>query len=137
MKTNADQLAAHESGHLVLLTLFDVVDDTVLVNKSIFAELQQHLFDLATNKFGRIPLLYPFVGRKNRLLTPPDIKAIQAMDPIREATSKKDPAVKQRELKTHMSPSVLAGVAEHAVDLVQDSFGCSFITEVLLGATGT
>lgn len=137
LKPVADQLAAHETGHLVLLTLFDVVDDTVLVNKSIFSELQGHLFDLATNKFGRIPLLYPFVGRKNRLLTPPEITSISAMDPIREATSKKDPVVKQNELRTHLSPSVLAGVAEHAAELAQDSFGCSFITEVLLGAAGT
>jgi pumilio family protein 6 len=86
LKPVADQVAAHESGHLVLLTLFDVLDDTVLVSKSIIAELQRHLFDLAIHNFGRTPLLYPFVGRKTRLLSPPDIKSIQEMDPIREAT---------------------------------------------------
>jgi pumilio family protein 6 len=82
----ANELATHESGHLVLLTLMDVVDDTVLVNKSIFSELQQNVLDLAVHKFGRISLLYPFVGRKNRLLTPPTIASIQEMDKIREAT---------------------------------------------------
>ena len=86
LKPVADQLAAHESGHTVLLTLFDVVDDTVLVNKSIFTQLQENMLDLACHKFGRIPLLYPFVGRKTRLIPPPTIAAIATMDPIREAT---------------------------------------------------
>lgn len=79
-------MAAHETGHALLLTLMDVVDDTVLVNKSIFSEFQQYLPQLATNKFGRIPLLYPFVGRKNRLLPPPVIAQIEEMDKIRKAT---------------------------------------------------
>jgi pumilio family protein 6 len=71
---------------MLLLTLMDVVDDTVLVSKSIFTELQQHILDLATNKFGRIPLLYPFVGRLTRLLPPAAIAQIKEMDQIREAT---------------------------------------------------
>lgn len=79
-------MAAHETGHALLLTLMDVVDDTVLVNKSIFGEFQEHLFPLATNKFGRIPLLYPFVGRKNRLIPPPVIAQIEEIDQIRAAT---------------------------------------------------
>lgn len=86
LKTVAKELAVHESGHLVLLALFDLVDDTVLVNKSIFSELQQHVFDLAVHKFGRIPLLYPFVGRRNRLLPPPAIASIQELDKFREVT---------------------------------------------------
>ncbi|KAF8534742.1 armadillo-type protein [Trichophaea hybrida] len=137
LKGVANDLAIHESGHLVLLTLMDVVDDTVLVNKSIFSELQPNVLDLAVHKFGRIPLLYPFVGRKNRLLPPPTTNSIQEMDKIREATSKKDPEVRQTELRNHLSPIVLQGVVDYAADLVHDSFGCQFIIEVLLGASVT
>lgn len=158
LKTVAKELAVHESGHLVLLALFDLVDDTVLVNKSIFSELQQHVFDLAVHKFGRIPLLYPFVGRRNRLLPPPAIASIQELDKFREVTryqnwflykkklkkrptdhndSKKDPEVRQSELRNHLSPIVLQGVADHSAELVRDSFGCQFATEVLLGSSGT
>jgi hypothetical protein len=86
LKPVVHQMAAHESAHMLLLTLMDVVDDTVLVNKSIFTELQPHVLDLATNKFGRIPLLYPFVGRMTRLLSPAVIAQVEQMDPIREAT---------------------------------------------------
>jgi hypothetical protein len=86
LKPAVHQMAVHEGAHVLLLTLMDVVDDTVLVNKSIFSELQPHVLDLATNKFGRIPLLYPLVGRKTRLLSPAVIAQVQQMDPIREAT---------------------------------------------------
>ena len=137
LKPVAHQMAAHETAHVLLLTLMDVVDDTVLVNKSIFSEFQQHLYDLATNKFGRIPLLYPFVGRKTRLMPPPIMAQIQAIDRIREATSKKDAALRMSELRAHLSPALLGGIAENAEDLVHDSFGCQFIAEVLLGAVGT
>ncbi|KAA8894113.1 armadillo-type protein [Sphaerosporella brunnea] len=136
LKPVAHQMAVHENAHMLLLTLMDVVDDTVLVNKSIFTELQQHILDLATNRFGRIPLLYPFVGRMTRLLPPTAIGQVQEMDPIREATSKKDPEVRRSELRTHLSPAVLQAIADHAVELVQDSFGCQFIAEVLLGSSG-
>ncbi|KAI5788184.1 armadillo-type protein [Pyronema domesticum] len=136
LKGEVPGLASNENGHQVLLTLMDVVDDTVLVNKSIFAELQDPLYDLAVHKFGRIPLLYPFVGRKQRLVAPSTIKAIEEMDEIRAATSKKDADVRQAELRTHLSPIVLKGVADNAAELVKESFGCQFITEVLLGASG-
>lgn len=86
LKAEIPQLAAHETGHMVLLTLFDVVDDTVLVNKSVFSELAPTAHELATHKFGRIPLLYPIVGRKTRLLSPQSIALLQKMDAIREVT---------------------------------------------------
>jgi len=44
--------------------------------------------------------------------------------------------VRQTELRNHLSPIVIQGVADHAADLAQDSFGCQFITEVFMGATG-
>jgi pumilio family protein 6 len=86
LKPVSDKLAAHEFGHLALLTLFDVVDDTVLVNKSIFSELQPHMLDLAVNNFGQIPLLYSFVGRRTKLLPPSSISLLKEMDLIREVT---------------------------------------------------
>jgi pumilio family protein 6 len=44
--------------------------------------------------------------------------------------------VRRLELHAHLSPAVLQGVADHAAELVRDSFGCQFIAEVLLGASG-
>lgn len=137
LKPVADQLSAHEAGHLILLTAFDVVDDTVLVSKTLFPELQTNLLDLAIHNFGRIPLLYPFTGRTKRLLPPASIKILEQMDELKKVTSKKDDDVRRKELRAQMSPIALKGIVEHGETLVLSSFGCTFITEVLLGADGT
>lgn len=86
LKETADTMSAHEAGYLAILTAYDVVDDTVLVSKSLFPKLQENLLDLATHKFGRIPLLYPFAGRKGRLLQPSAVALLQEMDKIRATT---------------------------------------------------
>lgn len=136
LKPVSDQLAAHEAGHLVLLTAFDVIDDTVLVSKTLIPELQSNLVDLAIHNFGRIPLLYPFTGRTRRLLPPASIKLLEEMDALKKTTSKKDDDVRRAELRGHLSPVMVKGIAEHGETLVESSFGCTFITEVLLGADG-
>lgn len=86
LKPVTPQLAVNETGYLVLLAIFEVVDDTVLVSKSLLLELQQNILDLATDKFGRIPLLYPFAGRKPRLLPPSALPILQELDELRQAT---------------------------------------------------
>lgn len=86
LKPVAPQLAVNETGYLVLLAIFEVVDDTVLVSKSLLLELQQNILSLATDKFGRIPLLYPFAGRKPRLLPPSALPILQELDELRQAT---------------------------------------------------
>lgn len=156
LKPVTPQLAANETGYLVLLAIFEVVDDTVLVSKSLLLELQQNVLNLATDKFGRIPLLYPFAGRKPRLLPPSALPILQELDELRQATrymdtvqlclpqlliiriasSKKDPETRQAELRTHFSSALIDGVAENAEALGADSFGCQFVSEVLLGASG-
>ncbi|KAI5800095.1 armadillo-type protein [Geopyxis carbonaria] len=136
IKPVVGSMAVHESAHLVLVTAYDVVDDTVLVSKTFFPELQQQFADLAAHNYGRIPLLYPVVGRKGKLLQPSSIALLEEMDKIRESTSKKDPQVRQSELRTHLAPMLLQGISEHAEALVQDSFGCQLISEALLGVDG-
>lgn len=43
---------------------------------------------------------------------------------------------RQAELRSHFSPILIDGVAESAETLCTNSFGCQFVTEVLLGAGG-
>lgn len=86
LKPVASQLAANETGYLVLLSIFETVDDTVLVAKSLLPGLHKHILDLATDKFGRIPMLYPFAGRKPRLLPPSALPILQKLDELRQAT---------------------------------------------------
>lgn len=52
------KIAQDEYGHLVLIRLLDVMDDTVLVNKAVINELCKNATDLFADKFGRRVFLY-------------------------------------------------------------------------------
>ncbi|RPB14959.1 ARM repeat-containing protein [Morchella conica CCBAS932] len=130
------QLATSEVAFLVLVAVFETVDDTVLVAKSLLPEFQSNFNNLAIDKFGRIAVLYPFAGRKPRLLPPSALPLLKEIDELRQTTSKKDPETRQSELRNHFSPVLIEGITGNAEDLCANSFGCQFIIEVLLGATG-
>ena len=143
-KETMQTLAYDVHGHQVLLAVFDVIDDTVLVSKSVFPELvgkdpksesqQQDLLAAATHLNARIPLLYLFCSKSKAILSNEDLKLLDEIHRIRTTTSKKDPEQRRKELVASLSPALLSLIASHAKDLVSASFGCQFITEVLLGS---
>lgn len=150
LKTYKDtiQMLAHDvNGHQVLLTAYDVIDDTVLVAKSIFPELlgkdaaseesQQKLLASITHLTGRISILYPFSGNAKWLLPDEDRALLDEVHAIRASTSKKDPTVRRNELVAALSPPLLSLIENQVESLVQTSFGCQFISEILFSVTGS
>lgn len=145
-KGTIQMLAYDVHGHQVLLTAYDVIDDTVLIAKSIFAELlgkdtstedsQQNLLASTTHLTGRIPILYPFSERAKWLLLEEDRALLDEVHTIRIKTSKKDPETRRKELIASLSPPLLAFIKDQAEALIQISFGCQFISEILIGSTG-
>lgn len=145
-KDTIEALAYDIHGHQVLLAAYDVIDDTVLLAKSIFAELvgkdhssetcQQNLLAAANHLTGRVPLLYPFTGQVKSLLSHDDQKILKEVHGIRTTTSKKDPEVRRKELVNFLSPALLLLVEKNAPSLISSNFGCYFMTEVLLGCVG-
>ena len=139
-------LAYDAYGHQVLLAVYDVVDDTVLVSKSVFTELvgkealsesqQQDLLHAVSHLNARVTLLYPFCGKSKAILSNEDLKLLDEIHRIRSTTSKKDPEVRRKELVASLSPQLLSLIALDAKELVLTSFGCQFISEALLGAPG-
>lgn len=53
LKEHIIDLAKHEHGHCTIITLMDVIDDTVLLNKIILSELLKHALELALDEWGR------------------------------------------------------------------------------------
>lgn len=139
-------LAFDLHGYQVLLAAYDVVDDTVLIAKSIFSELlgkdhsseqsQQNLLTAATHLNARIPLLYPFAGQSKSLLSFDDQKLLSEIHAIRTGTSKKDPGVRRKELVSSLSAPLLSFIEKNTRSLMTSNFGCHFMTEVLLGSVG-
>ncbi len=145
-KNTIQTLANDTHGHKVLLAVYDVVDDTILVSKSVFPELlgkesppegqPPGLLTAALDLNARIPLLYLFSGMARSILQEDDLALLKEIHQIRTTTSKKDPEVRRKELLASLSPPLLSFIATNADTLVQTSFGCQFISEVILGAVG-
>ncbi|KAL8738093.1 MAG: hypothetical protein Q9181_001079 [Wetmoreana brouardii] len=141
-------MAYDTHGHQVILAAYDVIDDTVLTSKSVFPELvgkasndldenqRQSLLDAVTNLNARIPILYLFAAKSKAILPSEDIELLDRIHAIRTTTSKKDSITRRKELLAYLSPPLLSLIATDAETLVQSSFGCQFMTEVLLSATG-
>ncbi|KAL8673376.1 MAG: hypothetical protein Q9168_002202 [Polycauliona sp. 1 TL-2023] len=141
------QMAYDEHGHQIILAAFDVVDDTVLVSKSLLSELigksddpdekqTETLITMVNHKFARIPILYLFANRRESFMDAMERGLLDTVHSIRTETSKKEPAIRHKELVTHISPPLLSLIANNAATLVQSSFGCQFMMEVLPGADG-
>lgn len=147
-KDTIGMLAFDKNGHIVLLTAYDVLDDTREIASRVFSELvlltktasrqdqQNKVLALAQHQIGHISLCYPFSGNAKWLVPPPTQERMREIDAIRMRTSKKDPSIRRRELIAALSPPVLATIASHAEALAQSSFGCSLITEALISGVG-
>ncbi|KAF3393251.1 hypothetical protein DPV78_009594 [Talaromyces pinophilus] len=140
-------MAGDLNGHLVILAAYEVIDDTKLSSKSIFPELlnqeteesarHEELLLQVNDITARVPVLYPFVGDKTKWLLPAgDEDILNEIFEIRKETSKKEPAIRRQELVKAASPSLLEFIAARAESLMETSFGCQFLSEVLFSADG-
>lgn len=136
LKDFVDKLAEDEFGHFVLITLFNTVDDTVLVHKAFTAKLQEHMPELLAGKSGRRPFLYLLLGFSPRYFNKSVLDSVAELNTIKEATSKKDDEVRRSELKKKFSQFMLDGVASYPTPILRESFGSQSVTEVLLYAEG-
>ncbi|KAK5055412.1 hypothetical protein LTR84_013162 [Exophiala bonariae] len=146
-KTHIKLLASDLYGHQVLLTAYDTIDDTVMSGKAIFPELlnkdveseakEQELMAQTEHLTARIPLLYLMSPEAPKWLITDDTAAIiKEIREIRTETSKKDPETRRTELLKSISQPLLDLIASQAQVLIQSSFGCQFVTEVVLGGIG-
>lgn len=134
-------------GHMVLLAAFEVVDDTKLTAKMVLSELlsqgaeeetrNEDLLFQVTDLTARIPILFPFVGDRVKWLLPEtDQELLKEIREIRKETSKKDPTARRQELVKATSQTLLDFITASADALLQTSFGCQFLAEVLFDSDG-
>ncbi|KID88095.1 pumilio domain-containing protein [Metarhizium guizhouense ARSEF 977] len=149
-KDTADTLVAMSGdpyGHTVILTAYDVIDDTKLTAKSIFPELvgekddkqAQNIVAAANNPNARTTFLYLFEGLSKSLFPAShsfDHEVLKQVHEIRKSTSKKDEDIRRQELIAALSPQLMPVIEQAAADLASTAFGCQFITDVLLSGTG-
>ncbi|PBP18982.1 pumilio domain-containing protein [Diplocarpon rosae] len=146
-KDTLQMMAGDANGHIVILTAYEVIDDTVLTAKLIFPELlskddskqAENMVFFANDLNARTTLLYLFMGRSKALFPAShsaDLEILAEIDRVRVTTSKKDPEIRRSELAKALSPVLLKAIAATAHNLVTTSFGSQFVTETLFGAEG-
>jgi pumilio homology domain family member 6 len=151
LKTYKDTIvlmAGDPYGHMVLLTAYDVIDDTKMSSKAIFPELigegddekiTENIVAASSNPNARITILYLLEGQTKSLFPAShseDLEILNEIHEIRKATSKKESDVRRMELVTAMSASLIKAVASSPGVFLSDPFGCQFVSEVLLSAAG-
>ncbi|OLN95954.1 Pumilio homology domain family member 6 [Colletotrichum chlorophyti] len=146
-KDNFVLMSGDPYAHIVILTAFDVIDDTKMTSKAIFPELigddkeraTENIVASTINPFARAVLLYLLEGQ-SRALFPANMKEdlaiLKEVHEIRQTTSKKDADIRRKELVSVMSPSLVEAVVSAAPTLVADPFGCQTVADVLLSAEG-
>ncbi|KAG9486739.1 hypothetical protein GDO78_006885, partial [Eleutherodactylus coqui] len=134
MKSFVEKIATGEFSHLVLLAMFDCVDDTKLVKQIIISEIISVLPNLMQDKYGRKVLLYLLSGRNSAHFLPEIIGVLKQGDG--NAHSKKDPAVRHSELREAISGPLLKYLQENIQDVVLQNAMCAMVTNTLLYASG-
>lgn len=108
LKGNIKTISMSEHGYLILLALFDSVDDTVLIKKIIFSEIQNDLIDIALNDYGKHVILYLIARRNSHYFAPSIVKYLEQGD--NNIISKKPANIREKELLYSISDSLLESV---------------------------
>jgi pumilio family protein 6 len=93
---------------------------------------------LASDKNGRRAIMYLLTPTSTRHFIPSTLSILSAAaDQARElGTSKKDPAIRRKELLAYASPPLLEAIAEKAEEMVRDPGAGLLVQEIMLYAEG-
>ena len=112
VKEGVLSLACGEHSHMLLLAIFDSIDDTVLVQKVILSELLSgDLSPLLNNTYGRKVLMYLCSRRDPRMFTAPVIAILATGDG--NPHSKKETDTRATELRNYTVPLLLQDIAKN------------------------
>uniref|UniRef100_A0A6V7LNR9 PUM-HD domain-containing protein n=1 Tax=Bracon brevicornis TaxID=1563983 RepID=A0A6V7LNR9_9HYME len=109
MKDHIAEIAKSEHGHVILMAIFDSVDDTVLMKKILIPEIVASLEEIVCNEFGKKVVLYLVARRDTHHFHPQLIEALKEGDG--NATSKKPQDIREKELLEVVIDPLLQAVA--------------------------
>ncbi|XP_071439102.1 pumilio homolog 3 [Hetaerina americana] len=110
LKGFVSKIAVCEHGYLVLLSIFDSVDDTVLVKKALISELLDDVLNIAKDKYGRRVILYLVAPRDPSYFHPDVVEILKSGD--NNTYSKKAADVRRAELLNAVLEPFLESIAK-------------------------
>jgi len=114
---------------MMLMALFDSVDDTKLVAKAIVTEIATNWREIAVHEHGRKVVMYLLAGRDPKYTHPQIIDIMKQGDG--NPNSKKDMETRHRELLQYASPSWLEAVSHEPEMWLKDSKNCLVLSSIL------
>ncbi|XP_013407953.1 pumilio homolog 3 isoform X2 [Lingula anatina] len=133
-KGHVVKLCKEEYGHMVMLALFDAVDDTKLMEKAVLQEMLKSLYEVCFDQYGLKVLLYLLSPRDQVYFHPDVIKVLELGDA--NPNSKKDAAVRRKELLSAVSSPLLQFIVDHTKELVMSNSRLLLILDILTHAEG-
>lgn len=134
LKPYVKDIVCDDAGWMVLCRAFDCVDDTVLLRQTITQELFKSANEaklVLSNKFVSRLILYLLAGTNTRYFSPDFIASMNIRSEFVKETSKKDPAVRRREVLSHLVPSLLEHMDEAVVETCfHDWQACQMLLEL-------
>ncbi|XP_052095978.1 pumilio homolog 3-like [Mytilus californianus] len=134
LKTHVMKICCEEYGHLVMLAMFDGVDDTKLVQKAILDDVIKNVPQLAKNQYGKKVLLYLLCPRDPHFFHPDVVKILQEAD--LSTTSKKQKSIRHRELLEFVSEPLLKYIVDYTRELVMDNTSLLFLSAIITHSLG-
>lgn len=95
MKEHVVKLCTHEHGHLLILSVLNFTDDTLMVTKILLASIVASVKEIADNEYGRRVILF-VVAPRNKFFHPSLLQ--EFADELKEGTQKKDTDLRRKEL---------------------------------------
>uniref|UniRef100_A0A336MGJ9 CSON001138 protein n=1 Tax=Culicoides sonorensis TaxID=179676 RepID=A0A336MGJ9_CULSO len=94
LKEHVEKICKHEFGHLLMITIINCTDDTVMLNKTIFSIIISKLESIASNEWGRKVLEWSVARTDTAFFHPKFILEIN--EGLKH--SKKDAEIRQKEI---------------------------------------
>lgn len=104
VKEHAIPLSKHKTGYRLLIAIFDSVDDTVLVKKTIVSTLAANIKDIAKDHWGNMVIHWLVKPKDTAAFHPSLIKFLE--DGAKSGTSKKDTEIRVSELREAILPAL-------------------------------
>lgn len=134
LKGYISKICMEPDGHMVMMSLWDLVDDTVLLRESVLKELVKGFEELLPDRYAQRVLLYLLAPESARYF-PADVLTVLKAD-VPAGAAKKDPIKRRQELFPQLVPQLTDFCAEHP-ELVFVPGGADVMFEVLSKTGGT
>ena len=132
LRGRGSDVAKHQNGYLLILKIFDCVDDTVLVRKAILNDLVKSVDELVEDVNGNKLILHLLSPGANRYFNARDISILN----MKGKYSKKDSNIRRAELLKPLKPALETVIKTKGSDLLASHNGSKVLYEYILVNSG-